>query len=40
MAAFSRAEAGEDRLPDVGVERVELVGQLAADGFGVRGAVR
>jgi hypothetical protein len=28
------AEAGEDSLADVGVERVELVGEFAPDGFG------
>ena len=28
------AQAGEDPLPDVGVERVELVGEFAPDGFG------
>ena len=30
-----RAEAGEDGLPQVGVKRVKLVGDLAPDGFGL-----
>jgi hypothetical protein len=28
------AQAGKDALADVGVERVELVGEFAPDGFG------